>query len=156
LFDLTARIVPIEKYAQRGWVEQPLNAKGRFILATNDFDNNGYPDARILADYKAKQTVERGFRFLKNPEFIADTHFLKSPKRIGALMMVITLCLLVHAVAQHRLRQKLQAANDTLPNQLGKPIQTPTLRWLFPIMEGIALVRIMNRASARLRTLGNR
>lgn len=109
LFTLTMRMAPIEKYAQRGRpktdqekpcagyrletivvrndaaITQLLNTKGRFILAANDLDKNDYPDTRLLADYKAQQTVERGFRFLKNPEFIADTLFLKSPKRIGAL-----------------------------------------------------------------------
>ena len=177
LFTLTARIVAVEKYAQRGRpaanrekrcvgyrlettvarndaaIAQLLNAKGRFILATNDLDKNGYPETRILADYKAQQTVEGGFRFLKNPEFIADTFFLKSPKRIGALMMIMTLCLLVYAVAQHRLRQKLRATNDTLPNQLGKPFQKPTLRWIFQLMEGIAVVRFFDDARTRLHTI---
>jgi transposase len=97
--------------------------------------------------------VERGFRFLKNPEFIADTLFLKSPKRIGALMMIMTLRLLVYNIAQHALRQKLRATNDTLPNQLGKPIQTLTLRWIFQIMEGIAFVRILDKAKVRLQTI---
>jgi transposase len=178
LFTLTARIVTIEKYAQRGRpaanrekrcighrlettavrndaaIAQRLNAKGRFILATNDLDKNDYPDERILADHKAQQTVEGGFRFLKNPEFIADTFFLKSPKRIGALMMIMTLCLLVYAIAQHRLRQKLKTTNDALPNQLGKPYQTPTLRWIFQLMEGIALVRFLDKARTRPHTSG--
>lgn len=38
-----------------------LNKKGRFILATNDMDAEGFPAARMLAEYKAQQEAERGF-----------------------------------------------------------------------------------------------
>jgi transposase len=169
LFTLTARIVPVEKYAGRGRpqegrkrqcigykidttmarneeaIAQRLATKGRFILATNDLDKARYPDTQILKDYKAQQTVERGFRFLKNPEFIADTLFLKSPKRIMALMMVMTLCLMIYNMAQYSLRKKLQTTQDTLPNQVGKLIPTPTLRWIFQLMEGIAVVKIADQ-----------
>jgi transposase len=119
-----------------------LTTKGRFILATNDLDTLSYPDAQLLADYKDQQGVERGFRFLKDPWFMVDSIFLKSPKRIEALMMVMTLCLLVYNVAQYRLRQRLKDEKETLPNQLNKPVQNPTLRWIFQLMEGISFVRL--------------
>jgi transposase len=119
-----------------------LNAKGRFILATNDLDTEGYGDEQMLQEYKEQQRAERGFRFLKDPWFMVDSIFLKSPKRIEALMMVMTLCLLVYNVAQYRLRETLKDENETLPNQRNKPIQNPTLRWIFQLMEGISIVRI--------------
>ncbi len=171
-FILTSSIVPVEKHGKMGRprkgeakqclgyqvhvqiqrndeaIQQQLHTKGRFILATNDNDKQAYPDKRILADYKSQQTVENGFRFLKNPDFLADTLFLKSPKRIAALMMVMTLCLLVYNLAQSQVRSTLQACADTLPNQLGKPTPTPTLRWIFQLMEGIALVRIFDHERA--------
>lgn len=124
-------------------IEKALNAKGRFILATNDLDRQGYPDEQMLHEYKAQQGVERGFRFLKDPWFMIDSVFLKSPKRIEALMMVMTLCLLVYNVAQYRLRKTLEDQQQTLPNQRNKPIQNPTLRWIFQIMEGISVVRMV-------------
>ena len=34
-------------------------------------------------------SVERGFRFLKDPLFFADSLFLKKPERIMALMMIM-------------------------------------------------------------------
>jgi len=57
-------------------------------------------------------------------------------------MMVMTLCLLVYNVAQYRLLETLKAEQETLPNQLNKPIQNPTLRWLFQLMEGISIVTL--------------
>ena len=86
-------------------IEKILNRKGRFILATNDLDVGGYKDAQILDEYKAQQDVEGGFRFLKDPWFMVDSIFLKLPRRIEALMMIMTLTLLVYNVGQYRLRR---------------------------------------------------
>ena len=94
----------------------------------------------ILTEYKAQQGVERGFRFLKDPLFFASSVFLKSPERIMALAMVMVLCLLVYNLGQRHLRQALKTANETIPNQLGKPTQTPTLRWVFQSFMAIHLV----------------
>jgi transposase len=81
-----------------GEIAKLLNKKGRFILATNELDSQGYKSEQILGEYKEQQNVEGGFRFLKDPWFMLDSVFLKSPKRIEALMMVMTLCLLVYNV----------------------------------------------------------
>jgi transposase len=51
--------------------------------------------------------VEGGFRFLKDPLFFVSSLFVKKPTRIQGLLMVMTLALLVYAVAQRRLRQEL-------------------------------------------------
>ena len=76
---------------------------------------------------------------------MASSIFLKSAQRIEALMMVMTLCLLVYNVAQYKLRQALKQADDTLPNQLGQPTQTPTLRWIFQLMEGIGIIQFIDK-----------
>lgn len=165
-FELTATVETLEKYPDKGRpaagakkrrvgyqikaaycrnetaIQQAKNRKGRFILATNDLDEQRCSDAQVLTEYKQQQGVERGFRFLKDPWFMVDSIFLKSPRRIEALMMVMTLCLLVYNVAQYRLRETLKAQDETLPNQLGKPVQNPTLRWIFQLMEGISLVTL--------------
>lgn len=121
-------------------VEEILNRKGRFILATNDLDKVGFPSERMLREYKDQQKVEGGFRFLKDPWFMVDSVFLKSAHRIESLMMVMTLCLLVYNVAQYSVRKRLVDTGDTLPNQLGKEVQNPTLRWIFQIMEGMGVL----------------
>lgn len=128
-----------------GAIETFLNRKGRFILATNDLDKATFPDEKMLEEYKQQQNVERGFRFLKDPWFMVDSIFLKSPHRIEALMMVMTLCLMIYNVAQYRLRQTLKTENETLPNQINKPIQNPTIRWIFQIMEGIGVIHFYEK-----------
>ena len=48
----------------------------------------------------------------------------------------------VYNVAQYYLRDKLKTTGETLPNQLEKEVQNPTLRWIFQIMEGLGIARI--------------
>ena len=92
--------------------------------------------------YKDQQKVERGFRFLKDPMFMASTLFLKSRKRIMALMMVMTICLMVYAALEYRIREQLDIKNETFPNQKGKPVSNPTARWVFQFFSGIHLLII--------------
>ena len=91
---------------------------------------------------KDQQKVERGFRFLKDPQFLASTLFLKKPERIMALLMIMTLSLLIYATLEHRIRTALEENNETFPNQKGKPIKNPTARWIFQSFSGIHVLAI--------------
>jgi transposase len=120
-----------------------LARKGRFILATNELDETLLSDEEIVTVYKGQAvTVERGFRFMKDPMLFADSFFLKKPSRIMALLMVMGLCLLIYALAEHLLRQQLLEHNETLPDQKGKPTQRITMRRVFQMFEGIHIVLI--------------
>ena len=66
-----------------------------FILATNELDATQLPPQAVLAGYKGQKHAERGFRFLKDPRFLASLLYLKKPERIMALLMVMTVCWLV-------------------------------------------------------------
>lgn len=169
LYVIKSEVVPVKKYEKKGRpksgeekiivgfkiessferseeeINKLLNKKGRFILATNDLDKESFPDRQMLDEYKEQQNVEGGFRFVKDPWFMLDSIFLKSPKRIEALMMVMTLCLMVYNIAQYKLRQELKEKNDTLPNQLDKQVKNPTMRWIFQIMEGIGIVQFYKK-----------
>ena len=48
--------------------------------------------------------------------------------------MVMTLALLVYAVAQRQLRQPLAHRQATVPNHINQPTTTPTLRWVFQLL----------------------
>jgi transposase len=119
-----------------------LERKSCFILATNQLDLQALSDDELIFAYKDQQKVERGFRFLKDPMFMASTLFLKSPKRIMALMMVMTLCLLIYAALEYRIRESLRKNNKTFPNQKGIPIANPTSRWIFEFFSGIHVLII--------------
>ena len=115
---------------------------GRFILATNILDEAELTPDEILAKYKEQQCAERGFRFLKDPLFFADSVFLKSPERIETMAMLMGLCLLVYNLGQRELRAALTQCNTGIKNQLGKLTKTPTLRWIFQCFQGIHYVKL--------------
>ncbi|KIC73272.1 Transposase, IS4 family protein [Neochlamydia sp. EPS4] len=117
-------------------------SKGFFILATNDMDVNTFPAQELLKTYKAQQSVERGFRFLKSPDFLVSSFFLKKPERIEALLMVMTLCLLVYSALEYKIREKLRENGENFLNQLKKPTQKPTTRWVFFCFLGLHMVFI--------------
>jgi transposase len=113
-----------------------------FILATNELDETRLPPQELLAGYKGQAHAERGFRFLKDPQFFASSLYLKKPERIMALLMVMTVCLLVYAALEYRIRTVLKAHDATFPNQQGKPVQNPTARWVFHYFVGIHVLLI--------------
>ncbi len=76
---------------------QMVSIQGMFVLATNELDEQRLSAPDVLAGYKGQSRVENGFRFLKNPEFLASSLFLKKPERIMALLMIMTICLMVYA-----------------------------------------------------------
>jgi transposase len=113
-----------------------------FILATNELDEAQLPPHEVLASYKGQVSAERGFRFLKDPQFFASSLYLKKPERIMALLMVMTVCLLVYAALEYRIRHVLKTHNATFPDQKGKRVQNPTARWVFHYFVGIHLLSV--------------
>lgn len=164
----TATLVPDEQA-----LERQRTQAGRFILATNllqiedeDEDENllqhksadegqkhdvDLPQQKqwfndtILHEYKQQQACERGFKFLKDPLFFASRLFVEKAQRIAALAMIMGLCLLVYSLGQRQLRKALAQANETIPNQKGKPTAKPTLRWVMQCFQSVHLVWLNGR-----------
>lgn len=120
-----------------------IQQKSCFIIASNQLEESQLSHEELLDYYTpGQQKVERGFRFLKDPWFMANTLFLKSPKRIMALMMIMTLCLLVYGALEYRIRQTLEQGQQTFPTQLGTTTAKPTARWVFQFFTGIHVLLI--------------
>ena len=161
------QIIPIERYAEKGRpkpgaqkevvgyqieatfssclekIKLEKQSLGRFILATNQFDEVLLDNHSVLKQYKEQSCVESGFKFIKNNAFELDSFYLKTPARIGALMMIMTLCLMVYNFAQYNMRKCMEEQGDVLPNQVGKPIHNPTMKWIAELMNMIAVVTII-------------
>ena len=86
--------------------------------------------------------MERGFRFLKSPDFLTSSLFLKKPERIEALLMIMTCSLMVYAGIEHLIRQRLAEQNASFPDMKKKPTQRPTARWVFFCFQGISVLII--------------
>ena len=161
--DVTERIIEIKIYGQKGQPkkgqaplrmeyqitgalftviekrENKLKQLGYFILASNDLSED-MTMKLMLNTYKEQQSVEKGFRFLKSPDFLTNSLFLKKPERIEALLMVMTSCLMVYASLEHKIRKGLKLKDLFFPDQKNKPTQTPTARWVFQCFQGVSII----------------
>jgi len=117
---------------------------GFFIIATNDLSEDMSMD-KMLSTYKEQQSVEKGFRFLKSPDFLTNSIFLKKPERIEALLMVMTTCLMIYASLEHQIRKKLKEKKLYFPDQKKKPYQTPTARWVFQCFQGVTIIYLKDQ-----------
>jgi transposase len=108
-----------------------------FILATNERDEAMLSPPEVLNGYTGQAQAARGCRFLKDPQFLASSCSLKKPERMMALFMVMTVCLVVYAALESRIRTALRDHGATFPDQQGQPTQTPTARWVFHDFVGI-------------------
>lgn len=111
--------------------------KGRFILATNILDESKLSCSELLAEYKAQSGTEASFKFIKNDAFEVDSIFLKTPERIVALMMVMTLCLMIYGVSEFDLHKTLQEKEESIPNQLKKQTTKPSMQWVYFLFRAV-------------------
>ena len=133
-----------EIYCDLGKKAEAVAQKGLFILASNDC-SEALTMNKMLSIYKSQQSVEKGFRFLKSPDFLTSSLFLKKPERIEALLMIMTCCLMVYAALEHKIRQELQAKSLFFPDMKYKPSQKPTARWVFFCFQGIDVLTIADK-----------
>lgn len=123
-------------------IEAELEHSGRYLLATNVTDREELSGEDMLSEYKARQRVERGFRFLKDPMFFTSSTFVNTPRRVAAIAIVMGLCLLVYALGERSLRTALTESGSSIRHQTGKPTQRPTLRWVFQMFQAMHVLDI--------------
>ena len=105
-------------YQKLSEIEIIRKSAGRFILATNLVEDQKLEPSEILSNYKNQQSCERGFRFLKDPLFFADSFFVENPERVETMLFLMSLCLLVYSLGQRELRKKLKTTETGIKNQL--------------------------------------
>ncbi len=75
----------LEEHAKA--INEAKHCLGRFIIATNDLDAKHLSATSMLENYKDQgASVERGFRFLKDPLFFAHSLFLKETRTADSLV----------------------------------------------------------------------
>lgn len=125
-----------------------------YVIATNA-DQAELTNLEAIEAYKDQNaSIERGFRFLKDPVFFTSSFFLKKTSRIMGLLMIMSLSLLIYSVAQRHVRHRLIEENETLPNQINQPIQNPTMRWIFQCLCGIDVVYTKTNETEHLMIMG--
>ena len=129
-------------------VDEEALCKACFIVGTNELQSEALSDQELVTTYKDQGGIERGFRFLKDPLFLASSVFVKKSERIIALSLIMVLCLLVYRLAEYRLRTRLAETEQTIPDQLHKPTARPTMRWVFQCFEGIELLHVQTSTTS--------
>ena len=56
--------------------------------------------------------------------------------------MVMGLSLLVYALAERKIRNAMKESAVSISNQVNKPTQSPTIRWVFQVFEGILVLTV--------------
>jgi len=126
---------------QAHWKRQ-LFERSLFILATNEAIDSINREEVLLLTYKKQHSVERGFRFIKDPNIVASSFYVQKPERVAALLFVMAACLLVYSALEYRIRQSLKKEDKSVPDQKGKPTQNPTARWVFQLFVGIHVLTV--------------
>jgi transposase len=136
-------------------IQRALDQSSCYVIGTN-IPEQELADQEVITAYKGQNTSieNKGFRFLKDAVFFTSALFIKKPSRIMSLLFIMTLSLLVYSIAQRRLRHKLAATDNTLPNQIDKEIKNPTLRWIFQLMEGVNIIKILSNGVTKYLTNG--
>jgi transposase len=100
---------------------------GCFVLITNTpREGAGAVDAKqLLTIYKDQHMVERNFGFLKDPVFV-NALFLKSPKRIEALGLILVLALMIWRLMERTMRANLAAGQLKITGWVKRETSRPT------------------------------
>ena len=85
-------------------------------------------------------TVERGFRWIKNPAAISPV-WLEKPKRIAALAMLTVVGLLVYGLIQRQVRQYLAQHEASIPGNKGLT-DAPTATVIFESFATVTRVEL--------------
>ena len=97
---------------------------GCFILLTNvpAVEKSGL---EILKTYKEQDGIEKNFGFLKDP-LVTNDVFLKKPRRIEAMGLVLVLSLLLWRLMERNMRRKATEENITLQGWNNSATAKPT------------------------------
>lgn len=113
---------------------------GWLVLATT-IDETTCGDAEMIKAYRDHTTtVERGFRWIKNPAAISPV-WLEKRQRIAALAMLTVVGLLVYGLIQRQVRQYLQEHQASIPGNKGET-DMPTATVVFESFVSVTRVEL--------------
>lgn len=123
-------------------VQKAREEAGCFVLLSNTLsEGTGCVPAReLLSIYKDQHVVESNFAFLKDPVFV-NSLFLKSPRRIEALGLVLILALLIWRLMERTMRRNLSRNNEKVQGWSNRETSRPTSLMMTTMFLGIFVIR---------------
>lgn len=100
---------------------------GCFVLVTNEPEESsgGLSSKELLRAYQDQHSVEQNFGFLKDP-VIVNALFLKSPRRIEALGLILVLALMIWRLMERTMRVSLKESNAKVIGWNNRQTSRPT------------------------------
>jgi len=100
---------------------------GCFVLLTNEPEEavGGLSSKELLRAYQDQHSVEQNFGFLKDPVFV-NALFLKTPRRIEALGLVLVLALMVWRLMERTMRISLKQDESKVIGWNNRKTSRPT------------------------------
>ena len=127
-------------------LERAHKEAGCFALITNEpFESEGgMSSLELLRLYKDQHSIEQNFGFLKDP-LIVNALFLKSPKRIEALGLILVLALMVWRLMERTMRMSLRESGSKVTGWDKKPTSRPTSFMMTTKFLSIIILRLGGR-----------
>jgi len=121
-YRLTISLKPREQAVARA-----RKQAGCFVLVSNEPEEaaGGLSSKELLRAYQDQHSVERNFGFLKDP-VIVNALFLKSPRRIEALGLILVLALMVWRLMERTMRISLKESTSTVVGWDKRQTSRPT------------------------------
>lgn len=135
-------------------VEAQITRHASCLVAPTVIDEQKRSHDHVSLTSKEQGGVERGFRFLNDPLFLASSVFLKKPERLMALRCIMGACVLVSRFAEHHLRRHRASTSQTVPNHVNTPPDRPPMRWMFQCVEGSDLLPVRAGFQEHVQVLG--
>jgi len=137
--------IPLEEVVYQLRVETqalapPVATFGWLVLATT-IEETTCGDAEMVQAYRDQTTtVERGFRWIKNPAAISPV-WLEKRQRIAALAMLTVVGLLVYGLIQRQVRQYLREHQASIPGNKGET-DVPTATVVFESFASVTRIEL--------------
>jgi transposase len=142
------RMLLIEENAEA--VKEAACRDGLFPLITN---NETATLVEVLEKYKYQPFLEKRHEQLKSVLEVAPV-WLKKPERVASLLLLYYVALLLYALVERELRQKMKAANlkalHLYPE--GRPARQPTTDLMMASFRGLRRHRLLDETGQLLRT----
>lgn len=119
---------------------------GCFVLITNEPEESsgGLSSRELLRAYQDQHSVERNFGFLKDP-VIVNALFLKSPRRIEALGLILVLALMIWRLMERTMRVSLKESDSKVVGWNNRQTSRPTSFMMTTKFVSVIVIRTAER-----------
>jgi transposase len=127
-------------------IERARKEAGCFVLISNEPEQTagGLGSKELLRAYHDQHSVEQNFGFLKDPVFV-NALFLKSPRRIEALGLILVLALMVWRLMERTMRVSLKESDSKVEGWDNRQTSRPTSFMMTTKFVSVIVIRTAER-----------